>query len=432
MDNSPDHQKNTMSLGDHLDELRSRVIRSLIAVGVIFIGCWIFRDTIMSVLIRPHALAMQARRLEGTLKFQSYLEPTTAQLKACMIVALILASPWLIYQMWSFVAPGLYGRERRVFVKLGAVSLLCFVAGVGFGYFVFIPMTLRFLLAISGPAVEPVLMIESYLSLLFLLTFALGALFQMPIVMFHLVRWDIVSVHSIQHYRKYAIVGAFALSAVLTPPEPFTQVMMAIPLVVLYDVGALAAAPSRKALLNLGRFAGSVLLIGSAIVGFFFLVPVGNVISLEGEIQVGDGQLESGQSRKVRRGEICTVPQGSVGRLTFGPDSGVLIRGPADVRVHGKNQITLQSGTVLLESRRGTGEVRTEAGRATMESGRAEFNIADEKSLTVSVFDGEVKVRSQGRDATIESGRTASFHPGGRRMEDVEEREKRWQEMEKN
>lgn len=418
-----------MPLGEHLEELRARLLRCIIAVAVIFIASWFFRETILGVLLRPHRLATRAFQLEQTLKFGSYLEPITAQLKACVVLAVVVAMPWLLYQMWSFVAPGLYKAERHVMIRIGAISLLCFAAGVAFGYFLFIPLALRFLLSLSGATTEPVLMIGSYLSLFILMTLALGIVFQTPLIMYHLVRWDIVSIESIQKHRKAAILAGFVIAALFTPPDPFTQVMMAIPLVMLYDLGALAASPTRTALWNFGRFAGTVLVIGGALLAFFFLWPVGRAEAVTGTAEIAGKQLSAGARTRLRRGHVCRVPEGSLVRLRFGRNSRVLIGGKARVQVHGGGRLSLYGGGIFATNPEGSPiEVRTQAAQTTLKAGKAEFISPNENTLTVNCVAGEVDVRSQGRNLTIAAGRSATFHRGGRQLEAASEIEKAWQQ----
>ena len=343
-----------MPLGDHLEELRSRILRALIAVGLLFLACWFVREHIMRVLVQPHLQATGAFQLDPSLKFRSYLEPITAQLKACAIVALIVGAPYLLYQMWAFIAPGLYKREQRVLIRLGAFSLLCFGAGIVFGYFVFIPLALRFLLTLSGELTRPVLMVGSYLSMFMLMTVALGLVFQTPLLIYHLVRWDIVTIEAVQKHRKGAILAGFVCAAVFTPPDPFTQLMMAIPLILLYDLGALLAAPTREAFLNFARFAGTVLLIGAVVLGYFFFWPVGGVQARTGPVRLGNRELHTSEAARLRRGQTATVPKESLARFIWGGSNGstLLLDGPGQLRVRGKGSIGLIRGEAMADSTR--------------------------------------------------------------------------------
>lgn len=419
----------SMPLGEHLEELRARIIRSLLAVVGAFVVAWFFRQKILDVLIRPHELATTAFQLDKTLKFQSYIEPLTAQLKACLIVGLIVAAPWVLYQMWGFVAPGLYRRERKLMVRLGLISALCFAVGVSFGYFLFIPLALRFLLSLSGTSTEPLLMIGSYLSLFILMTVALGIVFQTPLVIYHLVKWDIVSVEGIQKHRKGAILGGFVVAAVFTPPDPFTQMMIAIPLVMLYDLGALAAVPNRQALWNFTRFAGTVVLIGGIILGFFFLWPVGTLEVIEGDTALRGLPVGPGVSPGMRRGDMGTVFEGGLARITFGEKSRVLIEGEARLQVHGRGNVSLLSGKLLAVTNKGNPvEIRTDVVLITLRSGTAECLMEDEEAVRVNVVRGMATARSQGRDVPITGGHSRTFTRGGQPLDSPSDIERSWQE----
>ncbi len=423
----------SMSLGDHIEELRRRVLRCILVVGAVFIAAWFLRGPMMRVLIRPHALAMKAFQLEPTLKFRTYLEPVTAQLKACLVLSLVLAAPVLLYQMWAFIAPGLYKRERRLMVRLGLVSALCFAAGVAFGYFLFIPLALRFLLALSGAQTEPVLMIGSYLSLLFVMTLALGVVFQTPLVMFHLVRWGIVSVEAIQEHRKMAILAGFVLAAFFTPPDPFTQIMMAVPLIMLYDLGALAAAPSRRAFANFGRFAGLVTLVLGAAAAFFFLWPVGRISAVRGTAQSGSRLLQADEGASLRRGRTWHLGDGGLVRIDFRPDAPephLLISGKARFQVHGCWKLSLYDGRALANNTAPASpmEVRTPVATVILRGSRTELIVRDPNTLTVNVLAGEVVVKAEGRTARLPGGHSRTFRRGGEAF-DTREVDEKWRRL---
>jgi Tat protein translocase TatC len=414
-----------MPFGEHLEELRRRLLVCIVAVLVVFLGAWFLREQIMAVIERPHVEAMKAHQLDTRLKYAGYLEGLIAQFKACLIAALAVCAPLWLYELWSFIRPGLYRRERRFMLRVVLTSVLCFGAGLLFGYFVFIPVALRFLVALSGANTEPVLMIGPYVSLFFVMTLALGVVFQTPLVMYHLVRWEIVSVEAVQQNRKVAILAAFVLGAVFTPPDPLTQAMMAIPLIMLYDLGALAAAPTRLAMLNFARFAGTVAVVGGAIVAFFLLWSVGHVVVNQGPVTLDSRVLEAGQGAGLRRGQVLRIEEGAVARIELDGGEGgphVLVAGPARIQAHGRGTLSAYRGRILADNAGGGSriQVRTRVARATMERGRAEFVVPEPDSLTVNVLRGEVRVRSEGREVTVSAGHSASFRRGGEPLGDSE------------
>lgn len=418
-----------MSLGQHLEELRRRVIYCVLVVIGAAIVAWIVRAPIMAILVRPHALAMAAFDRDATLNFASYLEPVMAQMKACMIVALVVTAPFLIYQTWAFVAPGLFPHERSKVMKLVVPSLLCFAAGVLFGYFVFIPTVFHYLLVLAGPGTQPVLMIGSYLSTFFLLTFAMGVAFQTPVVVACLIRWGIVSAQALQRQRKVMILTAFVVAAVITPPDPVSQVLMALPLIVLYDLGVLVAAPSRSTLKSFGQFTGVIaaLLVGIALWANYW--PVAHATALRGQATLAGQGMSVGVSVPVRRGVQCVVQENGLVRVSLGGAS-LYLAGPGSLLVHGSGKVTLQRGDAMAESP-GKGQgVAVYAGpaTATVAGARAEVDAPDADTTRVAVFAGEVKIRSGGAEEQVKAGRQQTFYSGGRPT-DLSGAEKRWQDL---
>ncbi|MFW6457282.1 MAG: twin-arginine translocase subunit TatC, partial [Planctomycetota bacterium] len=399
-----------MSLGEHLEELRSRIIRCIAAVVIVFIAAWFFRERILDIIVHPHLVATRSYHIETALKFRSYLEPITAQLKASIIVALIIAAPWLLYQMWGFIVPGLYQHERSALVRIGLVSMLCFSVGVAFGYFLFIPTALKFLLSLSGPTTQPVLMIGDYLSLFFIMTFALGAAFQTPLVMYQLVKWDIVSIEVIQKHRKGAILTAFILAAILTPPDPMTQIMMALPLIAFYDLGALAASPSRAALWDFSKFAGAIGLVVALGLGYYYYSPVGQIRATEGRLELGRHIVEGAGRRSLYRSQQCTLPEDSRAQLTFDAETEILIGGPAQLRVSGSRTISVVNGKIFIRNEDGLEvEVHTPLGRVIVSPGTTQLTFSKDDGLSVQVLRGQAEVQRRGNTSIIPAGRTATF-----------------------
>lgn len=421
-----------MPLGAHLEELRSRLIKCLMILAGTFILCWVFRERLMTVLTRPHVSAMRAFELETSLKFRSYLEPVVAQLKACVVVALVLTAPVLIYQIWAFVAPGLFRHERYRTLKLGAACLLCFASGVCFGYFLFVPVALRYLLGLSGADTEPVLMIGSYLSMFFLLTFALGVAFQTPVVIYYLIRWGVLNAESLQKNRKVVILAAFVIAAVLTPPDPLTQAMMAVTLIVLYDLGGLLAAPSRATVKSFFKFTGAVVLVAGVFAGWYAFWPVAEVSALQGVVEAGKRQLSAGQAAKLPRGVVCRTGTDATARIAFGREGGpeVYLAGGGRLHIHGPRSISLYDGHSLVASPdAGTGlTVHTAPATVTVAGARAELSCPDDDTLVVGVFEGQVLVKIGGETKRITAGQTATFRKGGEAA-DLSGAQRRWREL---
>jgi Tat protein translocase TatC len=419
-----------MSLGEHLEELRSRIIRSLLAVAVAFVGCWLFRDHLRVIVLRPHQMAMRAFELPPSLKFAGYFETVVAQLKVCVIFALLFVSPYVLYQIWAFVAPGLFTHEKTRGVKLGVACVVCLLAGVCFGYFVFVPTALRYLIMLSGGWAEPMLMIGSYLSLFFFLTFALALAFQTPIIVFFLIRWGVLDAKGLARRRKPVILGAFVIAAILTPPDPVTQIMMAVTLIMLYDLGGLVAAPTRSTFLSFFKFTGCVLLVGAVGWAWFRFWPVGEARALSGQVSLDGRQILVQEPAGLRRGAICETGLQGVAELDLGgDDSPRLHTAPGTrVQVHNRGSVSLYAGRLLAASSDPALEfgVRTGAATATLKEARADFAVPTEDTVTVRVFRGEVRVKAGEEIRRIRAGQTATFRRGGDPAE-LSAAEREWQ-----
>jgi sec-independent protein translocase protein TatC len=418
-----------MSLGQHLEELRLRVIWCVLVVLAASAAAWGVHLKIMAILVRPHVQAISAFDQNVALNAASYFEGFMAQIKACTIVALVVTSPFLLYQAWAFVAPGLFPHERKWVMKLVVPSLLCFAGGVVFGYFVFIPTVLHYLLVLAGPNVHPVLMISNYLSAFFLLTLAMGLAFQTPIVVACLIRWQIVSVDTLLRHRKVMILVAFIVAAVITPPDPVSQILMALPLIVLYDLGMLAAAPSRRTLWSFSQFTGVIVVLIAGLVCWTDYWPVAHAAALRGQVTLAGGQLAPGPPQPVRRGVQVVAGKGALARISIGGAS-LYLDGPGTLLVHGSGKVTLQSGDAMAESPDEDQTVSIYAGPATVDvaGAKAEVNAPDTNTTQVAVFSGRVKVHAAGAEQEVSAGREQTYYSGGRPA-DLSAAEMRWQQL---
>ncbi|KPK65736.1 MAG: hypothetical protein AMK73_02155 [Planctomycetes bacterium SM23_32] len=427
-----------MSLGDHLEELRARLIKCLLSVAAVFILCWIFRWQLIEVIKRPHVHAMGAYELEGVLNYRSYFEPIVAQLKACALVALILASPVVIYQIWAFVAPGLFPHERRKVLVLGAACVACFAAAICFGYFVFIPIALRYLLGFAGPGVRPVLMIGEYLTAFFLLTFALGVAFQTPVVVYYLVRWGVLDAASLRSKRKGVILAAFVLAAFITPPDPLTQIMMAVTLIVLYDLGGLLAAPSAATLRGFLKFTGIIAAVGGGLLAWHHLDPVAHLAVDGAGATVNERWLDAARTTKLTRGDVVVTADGGGAEMRMGrrarldraPVQSPMVRlaSSTRVQVHDGRALSLRRGDILIAMPPEGYELTVHCGPATAVArpgAMAELRAPDPGTLVVTAMDGAVAVKEGNETTIISAGEAATFRRGGEPA-DLSEVERRW------
>ncbi len=224
----------------HLVELRDRLIRVAVAVGVAFaaLAFWPGPSGLYDLLAAP----LVAHLPKGaTLIATNVISPILVPLKITLMAAFMVALPYVLYQVWAFVAPGLYSHEKKMVVPLVVSSTLLFVIGVAFCYFLVIPGMSQFIQAFAPTSITAAPDIEQYFGFVLTLFFVFGIAFEVPIAVIVLVRVGIVSIAQLQQSRGYFVVGAFVVSAVVTPPDVISQLALAIPMCVLYEVGILSA-----------------------------------------------------------------------------------------------------------------------------------------------------------------------------------------------
>ncbi len=222
----------------HLEELRKRLIVCFIAVGVGFALAYAFKEKLFQILTRPLILAMQ----EGDkLVFTGLPEAFFSYLKVAFLAGLMLAVPVILYEFWMFVAPGLYRKEKRILLPIVFLSSFFFVGGALFGYFVVFPFGFKFFLSFATDTIRPLPSMREYLSFASKLLLAFGLVFELPLLLTFLSKLGLVSVAFLKKNRKYAILLFFVMAAILTPPDVVTQTMMALPMIVLYEISILGA-----------------------------------------------------------------------------------------------------------------------------------------------------------------------------------------------
>jgi sec-independent protein translocase protein TatC len=223
----------------HLVELRDRIIRAGIAVIVVFVGLVYWAPDIFRLLARP--LMMNLPK-DGKMIVTDVTGSFFVPMKVTMLVAFVIALPIVLYQIWAFVAPGLYQHEKKLVVPLVGSSYILFLCGMAFAYFVVFPTIFRVMAHYNAPlGAEMTTDIDNYLSFVLTMFLAFGVTFEVPIVVVILVRMGVVTIQKLKQVRPYVVVGAFVISAVVTPPDVFSQLILAIPLIVLYEAGIIAA-----------------------------------------------------------------------------------------------------------------------------------------------------------------------------------------------
>jgi len=229
---------------DHLIELRTRLIRSVIVILVLFVASYFFADHIYAFLVKP--LAQIYTRQGARLIFTALHEVFFTYVKVALFTALFLSFPFIAIQLWKFVAPGLYKNEKRAFLPFLVLTPVLFFAGAALVYYLIFPLAWKFFLSFETPGVDGSLPIQleakvnEYLSLVMKLIFAFGISFQLPLLLTLMARVGMTSSKGLAEKRKYAIVAAFIAAAVLTPPDPISQISLAIPIILLYEASIIA------------------------------------------------------------------------------------------------------------------------------------------------------------------------------------------------
>ena len=404
----PDEPSETrMALGDHLEELRARLIVALLSMAAAFALCWAFRNPLMAVVAYPHVAAMRDLGLPEALRLLRYQEGFYTYMKVAFVAALLLSSPVVAYQIWAFVRSALKPSEKRLATRYGVVSLALFVAGVVFGFLMLIPLGLRFLILVGAEVAQPTIGVSHYVTLVTTLALVTGLIFELPLVIRFLVRLGIVDVATLTRHRRGAILGAFLVGAVLTPPDPATQILVACPTVVLYEIGIVAAEPNRRNGLRVGAF---VLIALLALAGFY----ARQTHTRRNAVRLVDGGW--------------TLPVGS--RLTAADDhivaefrngAQLVLRSRSGLILTGLSKARLNGGEVFVDAV-GKGQsvtVVTEAVTAVAENAKVSIRV-DDMGSTVTAVKGSVRVVGEGLEAAIPEGHQRRF---GRANEPVDSEE---------
>ena len=233
-DGQPAHS----GLVEHLIELRSRLLRAVVGLLIVFAAALPFANKLYAWLAQP---LLDKLPKGGQLIAIEVASPFFAPLKLAFFVALIVSMPWLLFQLWAFVAPGLYRREKRLATPLLLSALALFYAGCAFAYFIVLPSVFAFLAKVTPTGVAMMTDISAYLDFVLVIFLAFGVSFELPVALVILVLLGWVTPTQLRESRGYAVVGIFVLAAVITPPDVISQLLLAIPMVLLYEVGILAA-----------------------------------------------------------------------------------------------------------------------------------------------------------------------------------------------
>jgi sec-independent protein translocase protein TatC len=282
MADEPEHDpfgQTRMTLGEHLEELRKRLLRGLLALAVAFVVAWVFQEPIARIALEPYHRSVEMLNAYWTEQTEALLAEnpeiprsrhftadgelratldTRPQMtgpgegfffvvKICLYFAVFLGAPFLLWQLWQFVAAGLYPKERGAVTRYFPASVALFLVGVLFGYFAMVPFAMYYLnRSVPLELARPDFKLEEYFTFLSSLCLALGAVFQLPLLMSFLAATGLVGSAPMRKYRGHFVVGALIVGAILTPPDPFTQILMAGPMIVLYELGIWCARAAER------------------------------------------------------------------------------------------------------------------------------------------------------------------------------------------
>ncbi|WP_202843714.1 twin-arginine translocase subunit TatC [Luteimonas saliphila] len=235
---SAEHDDGGSSLIEHLVELRTRLLRAIVALGIALVALLPFANRLYGWFAQP----LLDKLPEGAqLIAVEVASPFFAPLKLAFFAAVMLTMPWLLYQAWAFVAPGLYRREKKLALPLLVSAVALFYAGCAFAFFLVLPMVFGFLTAVTPEGVAMMTDINAYLNFVLVIFLAFGLSFELPVALVILVLLGWVTPAQLREWRGYAVVGMFVLAAIITPPDVVSQLMLAIPMCLLYEAGIIAA-----------------------------------------------------------------------------------------------------------------------------------------------------------------------------------------------
>lgn len=222
----------------HLVELRNRIMKASIAIIVVFLCLMPWASHIYDLLAAPMMMALP---VGSKMIATGVITPFLIPVKVTLLVAFIIALPWVLYQVWAFIAPGLYAHEKKLIAPLVISSSILFIAGVAFCYFLVFGVIFRFINNFAPKSISVAPDIDSYFDFVMTMFLAFGMTFEVPIVVIVLVRMGLVSLEKLKSIRPYVIVGAFVVAAIVTPPDIMSQLLLAVPLCLLYEIGLLVA-----------------------------------------------------------------------------------------------------------------------------------------------------------------------------------------------
>ncbi len=234
-------QEARMSIIEHLAALRTRLLYSLVWLGIGFVFSWFFREPLFDFLLEPLRIGAETTELAADIHHKDLAEPIFVFLKMCFLTGVFAGAPGIFYNIWKFIAPALYKDEKRIAIPFVVAATVFFFGGGAFCYYVVLPHGYNFLLQFSADISQPELMMQEYFAITTKLLFGFAVIFELPVFSTFLSAIGVITHRTLLRYWRVAVVGAFAMAALFTPPDVITQGMMAGPLVVLYGLSVFSA-----------------------------------------------------------------------------------------------------------------------------------------------------------------------------------------------
>ncbi|MGR3175403.1 MAG: twin-arginine translocase subunit TatC [Candidatus Scalindua sp.] len=419
MEEEKEINEKRLPISEHLEELRSRIINSIIVVVVLFCICWFFKLRILDIIKKPHSITMESLGLSQSLQVLSYQEGFYAYIKMCLMAAVFLAYPVILYQIWKFVEAGLYKKERRYVKIFAPISFVAFIIGVLFGYYFLIPFGLQFLIKILGGGIQPIITMSQYISLVTMLTLALGIVFQLPLVMLFISRIGILKAEDFIKWRMYAILIIFILAAVITPPDPFTQVMTALPMIILYEIGILTIKPTKKAVTQFSLLLGSGILLMYIVFLIFTLPTKADFLNSTGVVQILPDSVTNWQTlsseSKIHNGTSLKTGKGSKASFLLKDGTYVIMDVNTEIKFVKNRKLELLNGQILLSIKADESPFMIAANNNIITSNDGNVDIRISRHIVfVTVTKGEAIVIANGEKKKVFEGRQLRVVTGGR------------------
>ena len=407
-----------LPISEHLEELRSRIINSIIVVVVLFFISWFFKLRILDIIKKPHSITMESLGLSQSLQVLSYQEGFYAYIKLCLMTAVFLAYPVILYQIWKFVEAGLYKKERRYVRIFAPISFIAFIIGVLFGYFFLIPFGLQFLIKVLGGEIQPIITMSQYISLVTMLTLALGVVFQLPLVMLFVSRIGMLKAEDFIKWRMYAILIIFILAAVITPPDPFTQVMTALPMIILYEIGILVIRPTKKAVTQFGLLLGSGIILIYTVFLIFTLPTKADFMNSTGTVKILPDSVTNWQpfssESKIHNGTSLKTEEGSKASFLLKDGTYVIMDVNTEIKFVKNRKLDLLNGQILLSIKADEKPFMIAANNNVITSNAGNVDIRISKHMVfVTVTEGEAIVVANGEKKKVFEGRQLKLVTGG-------------------